>query len=223
MHLLHQTCTNVTKVEKGEAKPPLFFNRIMVATQLFTTPLWVQESGLTDEELDHFEKYALSNEMNGEALKKSNNEFAFHTKLNFAGEFQVLPGAKKIANIFRGCLEEYAYHVKQVQISYWAIVSRKYAYNSRHNHGDCLLSSALYVNVPEKSGEIKFYDPRPAKQMASTIGMDKNSLQHQSIKVLPKRGMFVVFPSFLEHEVTMTMSETPRIVYSFNVTALAEA
>ncbi len=164
---------------------------------------------------------AIDFEQNGSSVVASNNDFAFHTTINFNGSFQQLPGAQKLAVLFKKCLENYAYKINSVNISYWSIISRKYSYNSRHNHGDSLLSSVLYISAPEGSGEIKFHDPRPGKLMSNMIGMDSKDIQHQAIKVTPKKGMLVVFPSFLEHEVTMTLSEQPRIIYSFNINPIS--
>lgn len=192
----------------------------MNLNNIFSTPLWIWSTSLTISELDELKELALENERLGQGLSASNNQFAFHTSINFKGTFQNLPGSKKLATIFRHCLEEYGYKLKAVNISYWSIISRKYSYNSKHNHGDSLLSSALYITVPRSSGEIKFHDPRPGKLMSNTLGLDPTNTQHQAMKVSPAAGMLVVFPSFLEHEVTMTLSDEPRIVYSFNVSPI---
>jgi uncharacterized protein (TIGR02466 family) len=189
--------------------------------KIFTTPLWVWSTNLSKQELNDLREIALNNEVNGSSVKASNNDFAFHTSTNFHGSFQKLPGAQKLAMFFKKCLDEYGYKINSVNVSYWSIISRKYSFNSRHNHGDSLLSSALYISVPEHSGEIKFHDPRPGKLMSNMIGIDLNNVQHQAIKVTPCEGMLVVFPSFLEHEVTMTLSDEPRIIYSFNITPIA--
>ncbi len=192
----------------------------MNPTNIFSTPLWIWSTSLTISELDELGELALENERSGHGLSASNNEFAFHTPINFKGSFQNLPGSKKLATLFRQCLEEYGYKIKAVNICYWSIISRKYSYNSKHNHGDSLLSSALYITVPKASGEIKFHDPRPGKLMSNTLGLDPKNTQHLAMKVTPAVGMMVVFPSFLEHEVTMTLSDEPRIVYSFNVSPI---
>lgn len=186
--------------------------------EIFTTPLWVFENLLSEEEIGALEELAITDEANGCSVVKSNNQFAHHSANNFAGAFPDLPGAKSIAIKFKECLEDYAYRgLKTVSIQYWSIVSRKYAYNAKHNHGDSLLSSALYICVPDHSGDIKFHDPRPGKLMSNTTGQDSKDRQHQACLIKPKQGMLVVFPSFLEHEVTMTLSTEPRIIYSFNV------
>lgn len=195
----------------------------MNARHIFGTPLWVQNIGLSDEELRLLENLALAQENSGVALPKSNNDFAFHTQLDFAGSFVQLPGAKKIATCFKNCLNEYAYASKSVRISYWSIISRRYAQNDFHDHGDCVLSSALYITVPPGSGHIQFKDPRPAKSMVSRICQDSAHEIHQAVRVAPEPGMLVVFPSFLEHKVTTTLGDKPRIVYSFNITPLDPA
>jgi uncharacterized protein (TIGR02466 family) len=189
----------------------------MTPNIIFGTPLWVLDAGLNAEELELLSDYATQCEEKMNGIRKSNNEFAYHSQNNFIGNFVNLPGAKKIGAIFSKCLLDYAYNVKSVNIVYWTIISRKYAFNSRHNHGDSLLSAALYIKVPNKSGAINFHDPRPGKLMSNMTGINGGNIQHQAIKVTPKEGMIVVFPSFLEHEVTMTLADEPRIIYSFNI------
>ncbi len=44
----------------------------------------------------------------------------------------------------------------------WAIVNKGGAANHRHHHGNSDISAAYYVRAPKQSGEIVFYDPRPA-------------------------------------------------------------
>ena len=44
----------------------------------------------------------------------------------------------------------------------WAIVNIGGASNSKHHHGNSALSAAYYVRAPKNSGDIVFYDPRPA-------------------------------------------------------------
>ena len=45
--------------------------------------------------------------------------------------------------------------------SMWAIINKGSA-NVRHHHGNSTISAAYYVRILENSGDIVFYDPRPA-------------------------------------------------------------
>jgi uncharacterized protein (TIGR02466 family) len=190
---------------------------LKTAQPIFVTPLWVFASDLSQSELDGLETLALSVEKRSSGLVKSNNEFAHHSEINYAGSFMDLPGSKRLATVFRRCLTEYDYSLKSIKIDYWSIISRKYAYNAAHNHGGALLSAVLYVRVPSGSGFLRFHDPRSAKVMCPTVGQDSGSLLHQSVKVDPKEGLIAIFPSFLVHDVTMTLAEEPRIIFSFNI------
>ena len=55
---------------------------------------------------------------------------------------------------------------KQKQIAkinnMWAIINTGGAANLRHQHGNSTISGAYYVRAPKNSGDIVFYDPRPA-------------------------------------------------------------
>ena len=44
----------------------------------------------------------------------------------------------------------------------WAIINTGGSTNLRHQHGNSTISGAYYVRAPKNSGDIVFYDPRPA-------------------------------------------------------------
>ena len=44
----------------------------------------------------------------------------------------------------------------------WAIINTGGSANLRHQHGNSTISGAYYVRAPKNSGDIIFYDPRPA-------------------------------------------------------------
>ena len=44
----------------------------------------------------------------------------------------------------------------------WAIINTGGSTNLRHQHGNSTISGAYYVRAPINSGDIVFYDPRPA-------------------------------------------------------------
>ena len=99
----------------------------------------------------------------------------------------------------------------------WAIVNIGGASNSKHHHGNSALSAAYYVRAPKNSGDIVFYDPRPAPVFSHPKANKPNNLNAMVNSITPVEGGLVMFPSYLEHSVNANMSNEERIVISFNI------
>ena len=110
---------------------------------------------------------------------------------------------------------------KQKQISkinnMWAIVNTGGSGNLRHQHGNSTISGAYYVRAPINSGDIVFYDPRPAPVYSHPNVVNPNLLNAQINGISPKEGALVLFPSYLDHSVNENKSGEERIVISFNI------
>ena len=90
--------------------------------------------------------------------------------------------------------------------------------NLRHQHGNSTISGAYYVRAPKNSGDIVFYDPRPAPVYSHPNAKAPNSLNAQVNAISPKEGALILFPSFLDHSVNENLTSEERIVISFNIT-----
>ena len=91
----------------------------------------------------------------------------------------------------------------------WFIINNKNDYNKKHTHPGSFFSGAYYVKVPEKGSRIIFEDPLKVRKHECM------SLSGYEINV--QEGMFILFPSWLEHKVPVNNDENKRIVISFNV------
>ena len=99
----------------------------------------------------------------------------------------------------------------------WAIINIGGSANLRHQHGNSTISGAYYVRAPENSGDIVFYDPRPAAVYSHPTVTNPNLLNAQINGIKPKEGALVLFPSYLDHSVNENLSNSERIVISFNI------
>ena len=189
---------------------------------IFETYLWTTKISNTEGINELVDKsYEIRNsEDSSKCLTKSNAGNSWHSELNFLGSIAKLVLSRDVITIFNQCASQYGYKIKEANIAYWTIITSKYGYNRRHNHPGSLLSAVLYLRVPEKSGRIIFSDPRPGKAFEPMMGLTKEKEENRSMAIEPSEGLFIVFPSFLEHEVEMTYSDKDRIIASFNVTPL---
>tara|TARA_B100001250_G_C19368380_1_gene600775 strand:- start:38 stop:631 length:594 start_codon:yes stop_codon:yes gene_type:complete len=191
---------------------------------IFSTPLWVTKLSDLDAMNDlvdsSYKTRNLEDSQGKQQVVRSNSGKSWHSELNFCGSFSSIGVAKEVTTCFNRCSKEYGYDIKEAKITYWTIITSKYGYNRRHNHAGSLLSAVLYLRVPKKSGRLIFTDPRPGKVYEPYIGIKSSTLDEMSMAIDPTDGLFVVFPSFLEHEVEMTYSDQDRIIASFNMTPL---
>ena len=105
-----------------------------------------------------------------------------------------------------------------LQIMAWANVLRRGNYNRVHNHPEFSWSAVYYVCLggapaSEADGLIEFVDPRGAANMVATPGRPFD----QKVRVRPRVGEVILFPSFLQHYVNPYEGTDVRISIAFNI------
>ena len=88
---------------------------------------------------------------------------------------------------------------------YWGHIHEKNMSTNTHNHNNTYVAGVLYVQVPEGSGSITF---RPSFNQYSRSAYDS--------AFKPERGVYYMFPGYLDHFVTRNMSDEKRVSISFN-------
>ena len=89
--------------------------------------------------------------------------------------------------------------------------------HSVHTHPNSLLSGLLYLEVPEGSAPLIFSDPRPFRSMIA-LPKKGNALTNWDKTVFnPEKGTFLIWESWLGHEVPKNNSKTGRITIVFNL------
>ena len=102
--------------------------------------------------------------------------------------------------------------------NYWINVNPKGGSNNLHTHPNSHWSGVLYVQQPTEvegySGMIEFINPnQEGRDLANLIpqrGFDP------IMRIRPKSGQLVIFPSYLLHSVYPNNSDTDRITIAFN-------
>jgi len=90
-------------------------------------------------------------------------------------------------------------------------------HHSAHIHPHSILSGTLYVEVPKGSGDIRFEDPRSGLMMAAPVRRDNAPEPLQSyVRVAPRRGLVLMWESWLRHEVMPGTGKGERLSISFN-------
>ena len=158
---------------------------------------------------------------NGESPVNLSNEGGYHSKMDLYEKDFMLPLTQWIAE-----QSGYAYatlgidkDVTSFEGMWFNINSAMHNHNQMHQHSG-ILSGVFYLNTPEGSGDIHFYN----------IGFNQNwegygvgrsteftTFEH-SIEVGPDtQGMLYLFPSYVYHSVGTNKKDVERMSISFNM------
>ena len=101
----------------------------------------------------------------------------------------------------------------------WANINRRGAYNTVHNHPNCLWSGVYYVAAgepdpePPHNGKLELLDPRVGTNMI----YNKGTIFDARYVIDPIPGLMVMFPSWLNHLVHPFLGDEERISIAFNI------
>ena len=187
----------------------------------FPTPVWTLQLDnyqLINEEMYKFIKNTQSKDEKG--ISKSNikgwHSKDFNMQENEPKNFIkfILPAIEQVITDMNWEKQKQSININNM----WAIINTGGSANLRHQHGNSTISGAYYVRAPKNSGDIVFYDPRPAPVYTYPKAVNPNLLNAQVNGISPKEGALVLFPSYLDHSVNENLSNEERIVISFNIT-----
>jgi uncharacterized protein (TIGR02466 family) len=99
----------------------------------------------------------------------------------------------------------------------WANSMGPGTHHTMHNHPMCVLSGVYYVNLPPGSSPFKIEDPRMGLLMAAPPRKASAPANQQNyLKIQPKAGDFILFESWMRHEVPPHRGKQRRLSVSFN-------
>jgi uncharacterized protein (TIGR02466 family) len=185
-----------------QARLPLARNRVLEKTCLgFAAEDRAGQRWAREHDYGGYTSYASLNDLTRRAsvLDELERDIAAHVAI-FARDAQFDLGRRKLR------LD-----------SFWINVMDKGAVHAPHIHPHAVVSGTYYVAVPDRSGSIRFEDPRLPMLMAapsrkSTARPEKRSF----VAVAPKPGMLLLWESWLRHGVDPNGAKRPRISISFN-------
>ena len=190
--------------------------------KLFPTPIFHLEVKNFKKLNIELENYILDLKKKNENGQKKSNQGGWHSPF-FDQKNDGTP--KKFSDIAQGFLKKifidemgWEYNPDKVKITVmWSIINKKGSFNIQHNHPNAYLSAVYYVNVPENSGNIKFFDPREQKNIRYPKIKNYTDTSAVIAEITPKEGDLLIFPAYLYHSVGENLSELDRIIVSFNV------
>tara|TARA_B100001057_G_C22862559_1_gene955149 strand:+ start:1229 stop:1831 length:603 start_codon:yes stop_codon:yes gene_type:complete len=187
---------------------------------LFPTPIWTTQLNNYEKINEMMLSFIKSKQKNDKiGISKSNvkgwhsNDFDLNDKDPQAFISFILPSVEQVMTDMNWDKQNQIAKINNM----WAIINTGGSANLRHQHGNSTISGAYYVRAPINSGDIVFYDPRPAPVYSHPNVTNPNILNAQVNGVSPKEGALVLFPSYLDHSVNENISNSERIVISFNI------
>lgn len=131
----------------------------------------------------------------------------------------------QIEVISKKVFDAYAYEniVPRVE-TMWGNVLGHGGYIHSHSHSNSMFSGVWYPEDPPQVSEgslsnyIKFVDPTRIKYFLMPQVSQKNHINSGEIYIKPKKGMCLIFPSWLEHDTTPNENESElRYSIAFNL------
>jgi uncharacterized protein (TIGR02466 family) len=96
----------------------------------------------------------------------------------------------------------------------WFNISGRGGSHYDHVHPYTRIAGTYYFQTNGIDGNLKLQNPNPIMHMG---GFPSDMLSDEAIKVPPKVGRLVLFPSWLTHRVEMNDTDSERISIAFNI------
>ncbi len=189
----------------------------------FSTPIWTEKiKNYKDSNEQIYDYIKNLQKKDSQGIVKSNVK-GWHSKNFDLKEKEPQNFIKIISRQIESVITDMDWDIKNQKTkitNMWAIINKGGAANARHHHGNSSLSAAYYVRAPKNSGDIVFYDPRPAPVYSHPVSNKPNYLNAMQHSISPLEGLLVMFPGYLDHSVNENLSNEERIVISFNISLL---
>tara|TARA_R110000824_G_scaffold266063_3_gene455045 strand:+ start:6006 stop:6707 length:702 start_codon:yes stop_codon:yes gene_type:complete len=197
---------------------------------LFGTPVWISRLKASDatainSNLENLINKEFSSDPKG--IQSSNKQGTWHSRVTlhedqaFIDAFLPLLKNVLVKTAFQTGIEK-GWSIELEEM--WAMINVAGSRTSQHIHSPSHISGSYYVKVPKNSGNLIIREPRTQVRM-SPWPVEKNTekigqyLTRTTLNLEPEEGTFVMFPSWLEHEVSVNKvleEDSKRMCLTFN-------
>ena len=198
--------------------------------EFFATPVFVATVPDAESVNETLKQVIFERERQHDSLDYS-NVGGWHSSVDMA-EWPG-PALHRILAVFREVADRYTRQRtgRRVKIDWhvecWANVNRKGGSNKRHTHPGCFWSGTYYVDdggafdpAAGYDGEFEFLDPRGVAEgvpLPTLYAVPTHGPVGEPLRVLPRAGTMVLFPSWLPHAVRPYWGDAVRISIAFNL------
>jgi hypothetical protein len=110
------------------------------------------------------------------------------------------------------CKELGCYPIGPYDRESWLTKNALGDYSLVHNHGISDISGVYYYDTSGNDGDFFFQSPTPSAVVTYCL-----QWMHGNLGYKPENGMFMLFPSFINHGVTRNTENRDRISLAFNI------
>ena len=178
----------------------------------FATPIWHEHSNLNTEKIAKKCLYLMES---GFPNRKYSNMGGWQSNDLDLSKYKDF---EELVDYINTCLANIAAEVhpkfKLGLMNAWININPKGTWNTRHAHPCSIISGVFYVATDQNTGDIIF-DSGSASKHYRMNPYDSDMFLRSAV-YHPADGMIVLFPSWIEHEVTVNNSNKNRISIAFN-------
>lgn len=174
---------------------------------------------------------SLADQMLPVAKKLLATERLINKKFQYKTTFNPLQGVEKfkevkpfvefISKLGHEFMSKQGYQLEFRDFSSLMFVSEMFKgdYHTTHAHPNCVLSGVFYLQTPEGSSPIVFYDPRPFRKVIRRQITNPTDTNQDELVIHPQKGLLLMWESWLEHSVPNNFNtDDGRITLVFNLT-----
>ncbi|MGB0404788.1 MAG: putative 2OG-Fe(II) oxygenase [Fusobacterium sp.] len=102
------------------------------------------------------------------------------------------------------------------KVQYWVQDYKKNQLFPSHAHGNKYISGVYYIKANENAGSLRFFNANPICRIENIL--DEKNESNIFVDIKPEKGLLVLFPSWLLHEVLPgNKEECIRTCLAFNL------
>ena len=191
----------------------------MNVIQIYSTPLWESTYPNFNEHKQQFlDRVTAFKETNSDGISKSNIN-GYQSPMNLTNEEDMAPLFEFVAQMAQKAIFDLQFVNCDVYLtaSWVNFNDSRNQYIAEHVHQDTF-SGVFYLQIPEKSGKLVLVNPglNPLWQGAMLVDK-KNKFNADRLRIEPKEGQVLLWPSYLTHAVEPNDHDETRISVAFNV------
>lgn len=180
----------------------------------FVTPIWFDQVEFDHQAVANFclqlKKTSFPNRVlsNVGGWQSQNIDLDTYPELSIVREIldkKILEVSRDISPDLKLCLD-----------NVWININSYGDRNMPHVHPVAAFSGTLYVLVDDSTGKIIFHNDHDMMKHYPLVIQD-SPLFYKNVFYTPKRGMILIFPAWVTHEVESNRSSLTRISISFNI------
>ncbi len=143
----------------------------------------------------------------------------FDTSMQLGKQPDIEPFKNLVHKTARNYLRQLGYDEQQINFETQVFVSEMFEgnYHESHTHPNSILSGLLYLQVPEGSSPLIISDPRPFRNFVMLPRLGDTATNIEEISITPKKGLLLMWESWIPHVVPQTHNTEGRITMVFNL------